>query len=95
MTIFFYLAAFCHLQAMRVPNQKKTKTKKRELRSMRPDPMMMTTMLMKERDQIKTTQVTNMIPYLHACLLALLFASPLYLPWGLILLAFFYLLLAM
>ena len=23
MTIFFYLAAFCHLQAMRVPNQKK------------------------------------------------------------------------
>ena len=57
---------------------------------MRPDPMMMTTMLMKELDQIKTTQVTNMIPYLHACLLALLFASPLYLPWGLILLAFFF-----
>jgi hypothetical protein len=56
---------------MRVPNQKK-KTKKRELRSMRPDPMMTTTM-MKERDQIKTTQVTKMIPYLHACLLALLF----------------------
>jgi hypothetical protein len=34
---------------------------------------MMTTTMMKERDQIKTTQVTKMIPYLHACLLALLF----------------------
>lgn len=47
---------------------------------------MMTTMLMKERDQNKTTQVTKMIPYLHACFA---FCISLVSPRGLILLAFF------